>query len=95
MRFQENFPIPPGRDRTFTPEAALMLSLVLEDKSVKPSLAARPVLSPQTKSKPGLISFDSSHEFSLAHHLELWLLVETEDHELKGYAFDDESLEVF
>jgi len=72
-----------------------MNSPILADGPVSPSSVAGPMLSPQIERKPVLISFDSSHEFSLAHHLELYLLVEKEDRELKGYVFDDELLEVF
>lgn len=71
-----------------------MHSPILVGGPVLPSQVAGPMLSPQTESKPVLISFDSSQEFSLAHLLELYTLVEREDSELKGYVFDDECLGV-
>jgi len=66
-----------------------MHSPILVDGPVLPSPVAGPMLSPQTESKPVLTSFDSSHEFSLAHLLEIYMLVEREDRDLKGQVFDD------
>jgi len=39
--------------------------------------------------RPFLVSFDSGHECSLEHWLELSWLVEHEDDELEGYVFED------
>lgn len=54
------------------------------------------VLEPETflrgDTKPHLESHDSGHECSLAHLLELYRLVEVEEHELDGYVFDDSCL---
>jgi len=48
----------------------------------------------KVETKPRLDSLDSGHEFSLAHLLELYRLVEAEDRELDGYVFDDSCLRV-
>ena len=48
----------------------------------------------QAETRPHLDSFDSAHECSLAHLLELYRMVEVEDHELDGYVFDDSCLRV-
>jgi hypothetical protein len=51
----------------------------------------------QPQGKPNLTSYDSSHECSLAHWLEVCRiveLVEIEDRELKGCVFDDSLVSV-
>jgi hypothetical protein len=48
----------------------------------------------KVETKPQLDSLDSGHEFSLAHLLELYRLVEAEDRERDGYVFDDSCLRV-
>ena len=48
----------------------------------------------QGELKPRLDSYDSGRECSLAHLLELYRLVEVEEHELDGYVFDDSCLRV-
>lgn len=61
--------------------------------SVVPDLVA-PL---QTQGKPSLNSYDSGHECSLAHWLEvcrLVELVEIEDRELKDCVFDDSLVSV-
>ena len=47
-----------------------------------------------TVKKPRLESLDSGPECSLSHLLQLYKLVEVEDHELDGYVFDDCCLHV-
>ena len=50
---------------------------------------------PQAQSKPSPSSYDSGHECSIAHWLEVCRLVELaerDDRELKGYVFDDSCL---
>ena len=39
--------------------------------------------------RPYLVSFDSGHECSLEHWLEVSWLVKNEDEELEGYVFED------
>jgi len=57
------------------------------------SAAFVPVRPSQANCKPRLISFDSGHECSLDHWLELSWLVEMEDKdELEGYIFDETCL---
>lgn len=51
-----------------------------------------PALRPQAESRPCPTSFDSSHECSLEHWLEVYRLVEKEDFDLDGYVFDDSCL---
>jgi hypothetical protein len=49
----------------------------------------------QAQCKPHLITFDSSEECSLTHLEEVFRIVEIaefDDHELKGYLFDDSCL---
>ena len=49
----------------------------------------------QAQVKPNLSTYDSGHECSLVHWLEVCRLVETaerDDRELKGYVFDDSLL---
>ena len=48
----------------------------------------------ERKTKPRPDSYDSSPECSLAHLLELYRLVEAEEHEMDGYVFDDSCLRV-
>ena len=53
------------------------------------------VAPPQTQGKPNLSTYDSGHECSLAHWLEVCRLVELaerDDLESKGYVFDDSLL---
>jgi len=59
---------------------------------VQYSTVLDPVRRPQAESKPRLKSFDSSHEFSPEHWLEVCKLVEREDFDLDGYVFDDSCL---
>jgi len=52
-------------------------------------------LDPRAQCKPRLTSLDSSQECSLAHLEEVCRIVEIadfDDHELKGYLFDDSCL---
>ena len=59
--------------------------------SVLPDLVAPP----QVQGKPGLSSYDSGQECSLAHWLEVRRLVELaerDNRELQGYVFDDSLL---
>ena len=51
-------------------------------------------LTAPTEKKPRLESLDSGPECSLKHLLQLYRLVEIEDHELDGYVFDDSCLRV-
>ena len=44
---------------------------------------------PQAERRPFLVSFDSGHECSLEHWLEVSWLVEHEEDELDGYVFED------
>jgi hypothetical protein len=46
--------------------------------------------SPQSTRRPFLVSFDSGHECSLDHWVELsWLVEHEEDEELTGYLVED------
>jgi hypothetical protein len=53
-----------------------------------PSTASLPP-TPQALRRPFLVSFDSGHECSLEHWLEVTWLVEHEEDELVGYVFED------
>ena len=44
---------------------------------------------PSSERRPYLVSFDSGHECSLEHWLEVSWLVEHEEDELKTYVFED------
>ncbi len=44
---------------------------------------------PQAEARPVLVSFDSGHECSLDHWLEVAWIVEQEDDALEGYVFED------
>ena len=44
---------------------------------------------PPADRRPYLVSFDSGHECSLEHWLEVSWLVEHEEDELKAYVFED------
>jgi hypothetical protein len=48
----------------------------------------------EAEKKPRPDSYDSGHECSLGHLLEVYRLVEIEDHELDKYVFDDTCLRV-
>lgn len=48
----------------------------------------------QAGSRPYLDSFDSAHEFSFEHLMEVYRLVELADYELDRYVFDDACLRV-
>lgn len=51
-----------------------------------------PLPRPSAESKPCVTSFDSSHECSLEHWLEVHTLVEQEDSDLDCYVFEDSCL---
>jgi len=46
------------------------------------------------EARPHLDSYDSAHECSIGHLLEVYRLVEIEDDELDKYVFDDTCLHV-
>jgi hypothetical protein len=48
----------------------------------------------EVETRPRPDSYDSGHECSLGHLLEVYRLVEIEDHELDKYMFDDTCLRV-
>lgn len=48
----------------------------------------------QRKSQLNLESYDSGNECSFAHLVELYKLVEAEEHDLDGYVFDESCLGV-
>lgn len=65
---------------------------VLEPKA--PQSAMKPRSELQVETKPHLESFDSGEEFSLAHLVHLYELLEIEDQEVDRCVFDDSCLHV-